>query len=56
MDPDFVPLAPRLYQVQLGMGYLELPQVEVPRGKLANTLLNNRNVYILDCHVDVYVW
>ncbi|CAL7949501.1 unnamed protein product [Xylocopa violacea] len=38
------------------MGYLELPQVEVPHGKLNNTLLNNRNVYILDCHVDVYVW
>lgn len=56
MDANFVPLAPRLYQVQLGMGYLELPQVEVPHGKLTNTLLNNRNVYILDCHVDVYVW
>ncbi|XP_016913236.2 protein flightless-1 isoform X1 [Apis cerana] len=56
VDVNFVPLAPRLYQVQLGMGYLELPQVEVPHGKLRNTLLNNRNVYILDCHVDVYVW
>ncbi|XP_076234236.1 FLII actin remodeling protein isoform X2 [Calliopsis andreniformis] len=56
VDPNFVPLAPRLYQVQLGMGYLELPQVEVPHGKLTNTLLNNRNVYILDCHLDVYVW
>ncbi|OAD58387.1 Protein flightless-1 [Eufriesea mexicana] len=56
VDANFVPLAPRLYQVQLGMGYLELPQVEVPHGKLTNTLLNNRNVYILDCHVDVYVW
>ncbi|CAK9822912.1 Protein flightless-1 [Anthophora retusa] len=56
VDPNFMPLAPRLYQVQLGMGYLELPQVEVPHGKLINTLLNNRNVYILDCHVDVYVW
>ncbi|XP_053984135.1 protein flightless-1 [Hylaeus volcanicus] len=56
VDPNFVPPAPRLYQVQLGMGYLELPQVEVPHGKLTNTLLNNRNVYILDCHLDVYVW
>lgn len=56
MDPNFVPLVPRLYQVQLGMGYLELPQVEVPHGKLTNTLLNNRNVYILDCYLDVYVW
>ncbi|KOX75280.1 Protein flightless-1 [Melipona quadrifasciata] len=55
-DVNFIPLTPRLYQVQLGMGYLELPQIEVPRGKLSNALLNNRNVYILDCHVDVYVW
>ncbi|KAF3425373.1 hypothetical protein E2986_07775 [Frieseomelitta varia] len=55
-DANFIPLTPRLYQVQLGMGYLELPQIEVPHGKLINTLLNNRNVYILDCHVDVYVW
>ncbi|XP_046144985.1 protein flightless-1 isoform X4 [Osmia bicornis bicornis] len=56
VDPNFIPFTPRLYQVQLGMGYLELPQVEVPHGKLTNTLLNNRNVYILDCHLDVYVW
>ncbi|XP_067011007.2 protein flightless-1 isoform X2 [Anabrus simplex] len=56
VDPDFVPATPHLYQVKLGMGYLELPQVEVPHGKLVNTLLNNRNVYILDCYPDVYVW
>ena len=56
VDGDFVPAAPRLYQVRLGMGYLELPQVEVPHGKLVNTLLNNRNVYILDCYLDVFVW
>nr|CAD7257477.1 unnamed protein product [Timema shepardi] len=56
VDPDFAPAAPRLYQVRLGMGYLELPQVEVPHGKLANTLLNNRSVYILDCYLDVFVW
>ncbi|XP_049849364.1 protein flightless-1 [Schistocerca gregaria] len=53
---NFVPATPRLYQVRLGMGYLELPQVEVPHGKLVNSLLNNRNVYILDCYPDVYVW
>ncbi|XP_011494712.1 PREDICTED: protein flightless-1 [Ceratosolen solmsi marchali] len=56
IDPNFTPVIPRLYQVRLGMGYLELPQVEVPHGKLVNTLLNNRNVYILDCYLDVYVW
>ncbi|KAJ9590157.1 hypothetical protein L9F63_016713, partial [Diploptera punctata] len=56
VDADFVPACPRLYQVRLGMGYLELPQVEVPHSKLVNTLLNNRNVYILDCYLDVFVW
>ncbi|KAK0089106.1 hypothetical protein PV325_009137 [Microctonus aethiopoides] len=56
VDPKFTPVTPRLYQVRLGMGYLELPQVEVPHGKLCNTLLNNRNVYILDCYLDVFVW
>ncbi|XP_023016782.2 FLII actin remodeling protein isoform X1 [Leptinotarsa decemlineata] len=56
VDPDFVPVPPRLYQIQLGMGYLELPQVEVPQGKLVNTLLNSKNVYILDCYLDVFVW
>lgn len=56
VDENFVPVSPRLYQVQLGMGYLELPQVEVPHGKLVNTLLNSKNVYILDCYLDVFVW
>ncbi|XP_025831083.1 protein flightless-1-like, partial [Agrilus planipennis] len=56
VDPDFVPVQPRLYQVRLGMGYLELPQVEIPHGKLTQNLLNSKNVYILDCYVDVFVW
>ncbi|KAK3911726.1 Protein flightless-1 [Frankliniella fusca] len=56
VDPNFTPMTPRLYQVQLGMGYLELPQVEVPHNKLEHTLLQSRNVYILDCFLDVFVW
>ena len=56
VDPNFSPMPPRLYQVQLGMGYLELPQVEVPHNKLEHTLLQSRNVYILDCFLDVFVW
>ncbi|VEN43871.1 unnamed protein product [Callosobruchus maculatus] len=56
VDVNFTPVTPRLYQVQLGMGYLELPQVEVPHGKLVNTLLNSKHVYILDCYLDVFVW
>ncbi|XP_067629202.1 protein flightless-1 isoform X2 [Eurosta solidaginis] len=55
--PDnFEPATPRLYQVQLGMGYLELPQVELPDQKLVHTLLNTKNVYILDCFTDLFVW
>ncbi|XP_037868350.1 protein flightless-1 [Bombyx mori] len=46
--------AVRLYRVELGMGYLELPQpgpAPLSRGALAT-----RNVYILDAHLDVFVW
>ncbi|RZF40467.1 hypothetical protein LSTR_LSTR000346 [Laodelphax striatellus] len=56
VEDDFVPCTPKLYQVKLGMGYLELPQVEVPHNKLVHTLLQSRNVYILDCFLDVFVW
>ncbi|XP_035694685.1 protein flightless-1 homolog [Branchiostoma floridae] len=54
---DFAPPKPRLYQVCLGMGYLELPQVELGSGqRLRKVVLNTRNVYILDCYSDVFVW
>ncbi|XP_055380330.1 protein flightless-1 [Condylostylus longicornis] len=56
VSEDFEPVSPRLYQVQLGMGYLELPQVEIPEKKLMHTLLNSKNVYILDCFIDMFVW
>lgn len=46
----------RLYIVGLGMGYLELPQVEVPQNRLKQEHLNTKNVYILDCYSDVFVW
>jgi len=38
------------------MGYLELPQVEVPGNKLKQEILNTKNVYILDCYSDLFVW
>lgn len=38
------------------MGYLELPQVELANQKLVHTLLNSKNVYILDCYIDLFVW
>ena len=53
---DFKQIIPRLYSVGLGMGYLELPQVEVPGQKLRQELLQTKNVYILDCYTDVFVW
>ncbi|CAH0398250.1 unnamed protein product [Chilo suppressalis] len=51
---DFVWAPPRLYRVELGMGYLELPQPEV--APYARDVLATRSVYILDAHVDVFVW
>ena len=53
---NWCPVIPRLYCVGLGMGYLELPQVEVPANKLKQELLNTKNVYILDCYTDLFVW
>ncbi|XP_070580511.1 protein flightless-1 homolog isoform X2 [Ptychodera flava] len=53
---DVTPVCPKLYKAGLGMGYLELPQVEVRRQKLTQELLSTKSVYILDCHSDVFVW
>ena len=38
------------------MGYLELPQVELPQGKMTRDLLVSKHVYVLDCFGDVFVW
>ena len=56
MPDDFVPKRPHLYQVGLGMGYLELPQVELPQGRMTRELLGSKHVYVLDCFGDVFVW
>lgn len=53
---DFQPAMCKLYQVCLGMGYLELPQVEVKHNQLKPSLLNTKCVYILDCHTDLFIW
>ncbi|KRY42249.1 Protein flightless-1 -like protein, partial [Trichinella spiralis] len=45
-----------LYKVCLGMGYLELPQVKIPRLGLKQEMLESRCVYILDCYVDLFLW
>ncbi|KAI5719900.1 hypothetical protein M8J76_016466 [Diaphorina citri] len=50
---DWVQPSPRLYRVTLGMGYLELPQVDA---KLTKSVLQSRHVYVLDCGADLFVW
>lgn len=53
---EWKPRTPRLYIIQLGLGYLEMPQPEIPQQKLVHTLLNSKNVYLLDCGPDLFVW
>lgn len=53
---EWKPRSPRLYIIQLGLGYLEMPQPEIPQQKLVHTLLNSKNVYLLDCGPDLFVW
>ncbi|KAM8962259.1 LOW QUALITY PROTEIN: protein flightless-1 homolog [Pelodytes ibericus] len=68
---DFQPARPKLYKVGLGLGYLELPQVNykicvehkkrpkidlLPEMRLLQSLLDTKCVYILDCHSDVFIW
>lgn len=50
---DWTQPSPRLYRVTLGMGYLELPQVDA---KLEKCLLQSKHVYVLDCGTDLFVW
>ncbi|KAB0401148.1 hypothetical protein E2I00_011491, partial [Balaenoptera physalus] len=68
---DFSPPQPKLYKVGLGLGYLELPQINyklsvehklrpkvelMPGMRLLQSLLDTRCVYILDCWSDVFIW
>ena len=38
------------------MGYLELPQVEVPGNRFKQEMLDTKSVYLLDCYSDLFVW
>uniref|UniRef100_A0A3Q2NXF1 FLII actin remodeling protein n=1 Tax=Fundulus heteroclitus TaxID=8078 RepID=A0A3Q2NXF1_FUNHE len=69
---DFSPVRPKLYKVGLGLGYLELPQINyklsvehkdhkikldtLPELRLVQSLLDTKGVYILDCWSDVFIW
>ncbi|XP_077590146.1 protein flightless-1 homolog [Stigmatopora nigra] len=71
--PDnFSPIRPKLYKVGLGLGYLELPQINyklsvehkdhkiqldtLPELRLLQSLLDTKCVYIIDCWSDVFIW
>ncbi|VDK53588.1 unnamed protein product [Anisakis simplex] len=56
VDADFVPERRRLYQVQIGMGFLELPQVDLKGGVLKQDMLSTKCAYILDCTSDIFLW
>ena len=53
---DFVPERKKLYQVQIGMGFIELPQVEYKNGILRQKMLQTKCVYILECTSDIFLW
>ena len=53
---EFKPYEPVLYRVGLGMGYLELPQVEYKPKILTRKHFETKNVYIMDCYSELYVW
>ncbi|CAI5446386.1 unnamed protein product [Caenorhabditis angaria] len=52
----FVPERRKLYRVNIGMGFLELPQVELPKGIAKQDMLNSKCVYILDANSDIFLW
>uniref|UniRef100_A0A915EFX3 Gelsolin-like domain-containing protein n=1 Tax=Ditylenchus dipsaci TaxID=166011 RepID=A0A915EFX3_9BILA len=53
---DFVPERKKLYLVQMGMGFLELPQVELKHGVLKMEMLQTKDVYILDSTSEIFLW
>ncbi|VDP15283.1 unnamed protein product [Echinostoma caproni] len=58
---DFIPAdwrlpQPILYDVRMGKGYLELPQVELPLGQLSKRALDPKHVYLLDSGGELFVW
>ncbi|KAH9501981.1 hypothetical protein DERF_012784 [Dermatophagoides farinae] len=53
---DFRPTSPVLYQVCLGTGYLELPQIRYKPKQLSKSYFESKNVYIMDVMTDVYIW
>ncbi|KAI6241750.1 hypothetical protein M3Y99_00338000 [Aphelenchoides fujianensis] len=55
LPAELKPPRSTLYVMKVGMGSMELPQVEV-KGALHKDLLNSGSVYILDCGSDLFLW
>ncbi|CAL8078768.1 unnamed protein product [Calicophoron daubneyi] len=53
---DWKPPQPILYDVRMGKGFLELPQVEIPFHNLTKKLLDPKHVYLLDSGGELFVW
>ncbi|CAD5220329.1 unnamed protein product [Bursaphelenchus xylophilus] len=53
---DFKPPKSILYMVKMGMGSMELPQVELKGNKLHKDVLRTDKVFILDCTSDLFLW
>ncbi|KAF8356657.1 fli-1 [Pristionchus pacificus] len=53
---NFVPERKRLYKVQIGMGFIELPQIEMRHGAARQEMLDTKGVFILDSTSDIFLW
>ncbi|CAB3403082.1 unnamed protein product [Caenorhabditis bovis] len=53
---SFVAERKRLYRVNIGMGFLELPQIELAKGIAKQEMLHTKCVYILDTGSDIFLW
>uniref|UniRef100_A0A0N4Z6K5 Gelsolin-like domain-containing protein n=1 Tax=Parastrongyloides trichosuri TaxID=131310 RepID=A0A0N4Z6K5_PARTI len=46
----------KLYHIQIGMGFLEIPQVELKDGICEQGMLDTKGVYVLDTYSEVFLW
>uniref|UniRef100_A0AC35TXC5 Protein flightless-1 n=1 Tax=Rhabditophanes sp. KR3021 TaxID=114890 RepID=A0AC35TXC5_9BILA len=53
---DQEPPRKKLYQIQIGMGFLEIPQIELKDGICEQRMLDTKCVYVLDTYSEVFLW
>uniref|UniRef100_A0A0K0FBY9 Protein flightless-1 homolog (inferred by orthology to a C. elegans protein) n=1 Tax=Strongyloides venezuelensis TaxID=75913 RepID=A0A0K0FBY9_STRVS len=46
----------KLYHIQLGMGFLEIPQIELKDNICEQSMLETKGVYVLDTYSEVFLW